>query len=143
VSVFVPKGDVMLTEQLQEFTSYIWWQTPEESLQQPEHLMAYVMNMGTYSDVRKLLAIVEKSVLRTVLKYATPGWFNHRSWSFWHNRLFNMQAGDIPPLPVRKVPQPPCLNGTSIIRLIFSGNYKKKTFRKKKNVQCFLGYSSE
>ena len=49
----------MLTEQLQEFTSYIWWQTPEESLQQPEHLMAYVMNTGTYSDVRKLLAIVE------------------------------------------------------------------------------------
>ena len=127
----------MLTEQLQEFTSYIWWQTPEESLQQPEHLMAYVMNMGTYSDVRKLLAIVEKSVLRTVLKYATPGWFNHRSWSFWHNRLFNMQAGDIPPLPVRKVPQPPLSERDKYYQADFSGNYKKKPSGRKKMSNVF------
>lgn len=31
---------------------YIWWKTPDEAITMPERVIAQVMNIGDYSDVR-------------------------------------------------------------------------------------------
>jgi hypothetical protein len=37
-------------------TKYIWWKTPDEALQQPERVVAQVMDIGDYEDVQMLAA---------------------------------------------------------------------------------------
>ena len=81
---------------------YIWWQTPEQALAQPERLIAQIMNIGDYYDVQTLVAHIDKSVLCNVLTNAQPGQFNHRSWHYWHYRLGLTAIGaSVPTIPMR------------------------------------------
>ncbi|HWF94549.1 MAG TPA: hypothetical protein VG291_06280, partial [Xanthobacteraceae bacterium] len=87
---------------LVEFASrYIWWrdaQPPSE-----DRIIAQVMNLGTYDDVRRLEAAYGPQELRAVMLRAQPGWIGGRSWSFWRARLSHAGAGPIPEAPPRRV----------------------------------------
>lgn len=90
-------------ELLKPFASrYIWWKTPEESVETPSRVMAQVMNIGDYEDVHNLYLLVGDDVLRDVLENAEAGWFNERSWCYWHVRLGLSNGDDVPRMPVRR-----------------------------------------
>ena len=79
----------------------LWWLTPEEARARPERLIAQVMNLGDYADVQALAALVGDEVLRDVLRQASAGQFNERSWAYWHYRLGLAEPDQVPPLPKR------------------------------------------
>ena len=81
---------------------YIWWKTPDDISIAPERVIAQVMNIGDYADVRLLASKVGDDVLREVLTHAEAGWFNERSWTFWHYFLDLAEVDQVPPLPVRR-----------------------------------------
>ena len=80
---------------------YLWWLTPEEALARPERIIAQVMNLGDYADVQALAALVGDEVLRDVLRQASAGQFNERSWAYWHYRLGLAEPDQVHPLPKR------------------------------------------
>lgn len=80
---------------------YLWWLAPEEALARPERIIAQVMNLGDYADVQALAALVGDEVLRDVLRQASAGQFNERSWAYWHYRLGLAEPDQVPPLPKR------------------------------------------
>lgn len=68
----------------------------------PHRILAQVMNIGDFDDVRELVDLMGDEVLRGVLKSAEPGEFNLRSWCYWHYRLGLADLGGVPPLPQRR-----------------------------------------
>lgn len=89
--------------QLKPFTKYIWWKTPEESLEFPERLIAQVMDIGVFEDTMELINTLGEDTLRYVIKNAQAGWFEPRSWHYWHYRLgLAENEKQIPELPKRK-----------------------------------------
>lgn len=91
-------------EALKQFAGkYVWWKSPDEAVSMPERVIAQVMNIGDYPDVRKLAALVGDDVLREVLVHAEAGQFNERSWAYWHYRLGLAEVDRVPALPVRKL----------------------------------------
>jgi hypothetical protein len=80
---------------------YIWWETPEQAVDFPERVMAQVMNMGDFYDVQRMANMVGDDTLRGVVTHAQAGWFNARSWHYWHYRLGLSQPEQVPPLPRR------------------------------------------
>ena len=82
-------------------SKYIWWKTPDEAVDMPDHVMAQVMNIGDYDDVQILANQVGEEGLRDVIARAQAGWFNPRSWAYWHYRLGLAIVEQVPPLPVR------------------------------------------
>jgi len=91
--------DKEILEQLAR--KYVWWRSPEEALCAPQRIIAQVMNLGDYEDVRRLANQLGDEALRNALKHAEAGQFNERSWAYWHYRLGMSKLGDVPPLPVR------------------------------------------
>jgi len=53
--------------------------------------------------VRKLSEALGDDGLRRVIDGAEAGWFNERSWHFWHYRLNLACVDQVPPLPVRRI----------------------------------------
>jgi hypothetical protein len=82
---------------------YIWWQAPEESLRNPDRIIAQVMDLGTWEDVRALERRFGRRRLMVVLLRAEAGWFRPRSWAFWSARLFGPEV-HVPPAPKRRIP---------------------------------------
>lgn len=82
---------------------YIWWKSPEEALRYPAHVIAQVMNIGTYTDVQALKRIVDDATLVDVLRNAEAGQFSPKSWHYWHYRLGLADIGHVPPLPERQL----------------------------------------
>ncbi|HET7266493.1 MAG TPA: hypothetical protein VFJ15_00125 [Oleiagrimonas sp.] len=80
---------------------YIWWQTPELAVRQPERVIAQVMDIGDHADVEALAGRVGDNVLREVLRHAQPGQFRSRSWNYWHYRLRLAKTDQVPSLPAR------------------------------------------
>ena len=83
---------------------YVWWKTPDEAMQFPRRVMAQLMNMGDFDDMRELAETVGKDALREVLRQAEAGEFNERSWHYWHYRLGLAELDKVPPLPHRELP---------------------------------------
>ncbi len=88
---------------LEDARRYIWWETPGEAMLRPARVIAQVMNIGDFDDSRALLAAVGEASFREVLASAEPGWFNERSWYYWHYALGICEPeGMVPPLPTRR-----------------------------------------
>jgi hypothetical protein len=82
---------------------YIWWETPDEAMRRPSRVIAQVMNIGDLDDVHALLGTVGQDSFRDVLNNAEPGWFNERSWHYWHFALGLCQPSDaVPMMPARR-----------------------------------------
>jgi hypothetical protein len=82
---------------------YIWWKAPEESLQQPERVVAQVMDIGDYDDLQMLAALAGDEYLREVIARAEIGQYSARSWAYWHYRLGLAVPGQVPSLPRRRI----------------------------------------
>ena len=82
-------------------SKYVWWQAPQQTLEDPCLLAAQIMTLGTLDDVQWLLRRTSADALRRVLRDAPAGIFNERSWRFWHLQL---GVAPIPPLPARPLP---------------------------------------
>ena len=83
---------------------YIRWLSPEEALEFPARVVAQVMNIGVFQDAARLAEALGDDGLRAVLRQAEAGQFNARSWHYWHYRLGLAEPGQVPPLPVRRIP---------------------------------------
>ncbi|OGT93555.1 MAG: hypothetical protein A2298_05215 [Gammaproteobacteria bacterium RIFOXYB2_FULL_38_6] len=79
---------------------YVWWNQPEWAYQHPDIFLSNVMNLGCWEDIQLLRQEVSDHLLKEVLSHAPPGYFNYRSWDYWHVK-FNLLP--IPPLPKRKL----------------------------------------
>lgn len=67
---------------LKSKVEYIWWETPDEALEQPNRLIARIMDIGTTPDVGELESLFSKKQLADVLKTSEIGQFQPMSWSF-------------------------------------------------------------
>jgi hypothetical protein len=81
---------------------YIWWEAPETAVAKPHRIIAQVMNLGTFEDVRALLREVGEVEFERALMEARPGEFSERSWHYWHLVLGVTRLDSIPPMPVRR-----------------------------------------
>jgi hypothetical protein len=86
---------------LRDLSKYIWWQTPEETLENSRRLIAQILNIGTLEDLIILFNNFHKDDISESLVRAEPGDFNEKSWYFWHIYLLKRDYKDIPPLPQR------------------------------------------
>ncbi len=84
-------------------TKYIWWKAPDDALAYPDRIVAQVMNIGDYDDVRVLFSLVDEEYLIAVLREAEAGEFNERSWAYWHYRLGVSEPDKVPFLRQRRV----------------------------------------
>ncbi len=80
---------------------YLWWVRPEAALQEQQRLVAQIMKLGTLEDIQLVERELGEDCFRKVLKRASPGQFDERSWTYWHYRLDLAQAGRVPSLPRR------------------------------------------
>jgi hypothetical protein len=83
---------------------YVWWLRPAEALKRPWRVVAQVMELGDYDDVRRTETVLGRDTLVTALRQADPGCFSPSSWAYWHYRLELAQPGEVPPLPERVIP---------------------------------------
>ena len=74
-----------------------------EAALRPQRVMAQVMDLGTFADVRLLEKTAGPDALAEVLRHAEPGWFSPRSWHFWHRRLGSAVAAAAPAMSARRL----------------------------------------
>ncbi len=79
---------------------YIWWESPEKTLQNFPRFLAHFMNLATWEDQRWLEAHVPPDHLLLTLHTAPAGIFTAQSWNYWHVRL----GQPTPPLPQKQIP---------------------------------------
>jgi hypothetical protein len=80
---------------------YIWWR--DENAPSEDRIIAQVMNIGTYDDIRRLEAACTPGELQEIMLNAQPGWISARSWEFWRGRLRARGVdGHIPDKPPRR-----------------------------------------
>ena len=85
---------------------YFWWKNAEDAALNPRRVIAQVLNIGDFDDVRALLSLCGVPAARDAVAHAEPGWFSPRSWSYWHYRLELVPIGhSIPALPKRRMGQ--------------------------------------
>jgi hypothetical protein len=70
------------TDLLRDFASrYIWWR--DENPPSEDRVIAQVMSIGTWDDIRRLEVAYSRDELRGVMLRAQPGWISERSWELW------------------------------------------------------------
>ena len=79
---------------------YVWWESSQWSFTHPLIFLASVMNLCHWDDLVSLREQIDDKTLKWVLKNAPPGYFNYRSWDYWHIKLGVLP---IPLLPERKI----------------------------------------
>lgn len=87
-------------ETLSYFAKYIWWKSKEEAVKNEDMVFAQAMCYATVDEWHLLAPY--KSEMISAIKNAQPGWFDKKSWSFWHYILGLAKSDDIiPDLPKR------------------------------------------
>jgi hypothetical protein len=81
---------------------YHWWMNPQDAVKDQERLVAQVMNMGTFEDIRQIEKELGDEYLRRVVKHARPGHFDEKAWTYWHYRLGLAKPDKVPALPQRR-----------------------------------------
>jgi hypothetical protein len=79
---------------------YIWWR--DAAPPSDDRIIAQVMNLGTYEDVRRLEEAFGPEELRAVMLRAQPGWIAGKSWNFWRARLRRRGVDAIPQAPPQR-----------------------------------------
>ncbi len=57
----------------------IWWQPAEDSLRNPDRVIAQVLDLGTFEAGQRLRQVLGDRRLAQVLQRAEAGWFSPRS----------------------------------------------------------------
>ncbi len=79
--------------------TYVWWQLEGSPEERCRRILAQVMNLGTYDDIRAVERLFAAGELAAVMKLAEPGWLTPRSWDFWRGRLGFSTEHDVPEAP--------------------------------------------
>ncbi len=82
----------------------VWFQPPQETLQDEVQFLSHVMIYGLPEDVVAVRDAYGDEAFRNTLRNAWPGIFDPRSWFYWHTVLDMLP---VPPLPVRRFPVAP------------------------------------
>src|SRR5208282_5599407 len=80
---------------------YLWWKVPQESLIRPQRIIAQVMDLGEFGDVKRMAETLGDDQLRNAILHAEPGQFRERSWEYWHYRLGMAEPEHVPTMPRR------------------------------------------
>lgn len=83
---------------------YLWWEPVERAVLHPDRVIAQVMSLRDWDDVIAMTDCFGGARLAAVLQSAGPGAIDVRSWHYWHYRLGLAKVGDVPALPMRKLP---------------------------------------
>lgn len=75
--------------------AYVWWQSPELSVKEPERILRQILKMGTPSDYLAAREIWGEEAFRRALVTAPAGALDERSWEFWH-RYYGIEAKAMP-----------------------------------------------
>lgn len=78
----------------------VWFKKPEDTLEHPEHFLAYLMTYGFYEEVEIVQRYVTLKDFSEALKHAPPGIFDPRSWNYWNLICHRLP---IPPMPKREL----------------------------------------
>ncbi len=88
---------------MRDAARYIWWESPGEAMLHPNRVIAQVMNIGDLEDARELLRLAGRESFRETIMHSEPGWFNPRSWHYWHYALGLCDPSTaVPLMPVRR-----------------------------------------
>ena len=74
----------------------IWWEPPEQALANGHRFLAQVMNLGTWTDIKRVEAVLGLEAFGSVLEDPPPGVFTLRRWNYWHVRLGKDPAPHLP-----------------------------------------------
>jgi hypothetical protein len=90
------------TERLASIARQVcWWQSADETLEDPPRFLCQVMVFGTWDDICSVIDRYGEAAFRDALRSAPPGVFDNRSWHYWHHRLHVLP---VPALPQRVIP---------------------------------------
>jgi hypothetical protein len=79
---------------------YVWWSDGQQV--DRTRVIAQVMELGTYEDIRRIEAVFAPEELRDVMLRAPAGAIGQRSWDFWRGRLRFAGCATIPQTPPRR-----------------------------------------
>ncbi|MEZ6127787.1 MAG: hypothetical protein R3C59_03835 [Planctomycetaceae bacterium] len=74
----------------------IWFEDPEQALNDPVRFMAYAMRYPAYHDMQVIRSYVSDDEFREVLQNAPPGIIDARSWAFWHVKMGQFPVPEMP-----------------------------------------------
>jgi hypothetical protein len=75
---------------------YLWWKAIGAEGHSTGRMIAQIMRLGTYDDIRSLESMLRPELLGSVMAASAPGWFDDRSWDFWRGRLSASGVADLP-----------------------------------------------
>ncbi len=78
----------------------VWFEPPDEALEDPIRFIAYAMRHATHDDMRALRRYVSDDEFREALDKAPPGIIDPRSWAYWNSVVGRYPA---PPMPKRRL----------------------------------------
>jgi hypothetical protein len=99
MSVLYAAEDELIAELARK---YIWWAPIGDAPPTAERIVAQVMDIGGYDDIRRLETTLGFERLADVMIGAAPGWISRRSWSFWRGRLARETTRTMPDEPPRR-----------------------------------------
>ena len=79
----------------------VWYDAPEETLQDLKTFLAHLMVYGGPADIAAVERYASEEEFRKVLQEAPAGVFTAEAWARWHKRFGKEPA---PPLPRRRFP---------------------------------------
>ncbi len=86
---------------LEYFAHYVWWENKDEIIaENPLRIIASAMKDANDDKSFKKVCEFSTPLLKETLKKAQAGWFDGKSWSFWHVWLYGANT-KIPPIPKR------------------------------------------
>lgn len=98
-----PVGKAVLADLLAELErKYFWWEPIGGAPRSDDRILAQVMDLAGFADVRRLEVEVGAERLVEVMRRAQPGWISPRSWEFWRGRLSYATGQALPEKPPRR-----------------------------------------
>ena len=91
------------TEELKKAVEHcVWFESPEQAIQDTARLAAYILTYGTPEDTYALRDQLDDAALVKCLDESPPGIYDQRSWAYW-----NLVVGryNPPPMPERVFPE--------------------------------------
>lgn len=81
--------------------NFLWWETPTDAMNKyPLRLLANAMCMANSKETFEVLIQLNFEIFKLVLQKARPGWFEPKSWYFWHYVAYGKYF-EVSPVPVR------------------------------------------
>lgn len=77
----------------------IWFERPEQTLEDPIRFLAYAMTYALHEDMQVIRRHVSDDDFREALDRAPAGIVDPRSWAYWNSKMGRYPP---PPLPVRR-----------------------------------------